>query len=150
MGKFKFKKIIKSRAYMSNSLFWVGISIMGSLLTVSSELRTQAANLEIFSSHSSAISPVLVAQSYGTPRTPAEATRIVHKFEAIADSAYKSGSKAFNNRQYNQAFNLYAQAADNYWLCKGVKFISREDDARVTRKYNQAVGMRTKAHQRRG
>jgi hypothetical protein len=135
---------------MTKAWFGVVISIMLALLPVSSGLTAQAANSDIFSSHSSSNFPILIAQSYGDPRSPAEAVAILARFEPIADQDYDSGMIAWNNRQYNQAFNLFAKAADNYWLCKGVRYINRQDETRVTEKYNEAIKMRDQAHQLRG
>lgn len=131
---------------IQNICLAIGLASFGVIPQIFS---AQADNSDTFSSHSSSSFPILVALRYGEPRSPAEAIGILAQFESIADSAYRSAMRAWENRQYNQAFNLFHQAADNYWLCSNVKFITGENRTRVLQKYSKATSMRDKAHQLR-
>jgi hypothetical protein len=109
---------------MSKSLFWVGISIMGTLLPVSSGLSAQAVEPEGFSSDSFANSPILLAQSYDCSgcRTPLDR---FNNFENQGDIDSDRGKRLFNGqgvrRDYEQAYNALASAVNYYNLCLSVE-----------------------------
>lgn len=140
----------KNHGACDMSRYWwcVGISILGVLLPTSFGLTAKATEPETLNSHSLPISRILVAQDYGFPGA-SNPQEILYEYETRGDKANQAGAQAYRYGQYEQAFNYFHQAADNYWICLQVKQISGEDRARVQQKYNGAVALRDQANKRR-